>query len=592
MMSILIILALFSLNTSAQPIVRLHEGLIEGKTVLFNERNISQLVDVFLGVPFAEPPIRFGAPVPKTPWSGVLDTTSFKPACMQTRSKAFPNVDEDCLYLNVYSPNPKPSQAGVLVYIHGGTFRAGTAMRPHSYGVPLVAVGNVILVSINYRLGIFSRFSTGTYEARGNYGMLDQVEALRWIQRNIGAFGGDGDQVTLMGFSAGAGSVNFHLLSRLSRGLFSQAIMQSGNVFSPWAFKNVTPEEDRKKAEQLGLSMGCPTTSIPDMIECLRTTKATILTTTANTIYNSEYPIHVDGLFLEDTPSNLYRLGEFKVCPLLAGYSRDEGTTTLRSFYREHLHQRYRPQTNLKTAQDHVISMMALIGYNGTILRDAALEMYTDWSKAADGDFTRTYIDVYTDVFYACTTDRVIRAHSSERSKIFKYIFTHEPTASKPILHHGIADVSMTLPTPWLNATHGADTMYVFGRHFMKEFQNPLFNYTEENKALSVQIMKYWTNFAKSSDPNKSSRDDLIDDEIEPWFPFTTDGLIHKELSPTLRNGRAARAKECHFLNVYMPQLKSATKSITEDEQQWKQDYKSWQEYFISWRDRFEHLNE
>ncbi|XP_041473092.1 acetylcholinesterase-like [Lytechinus variegatus] len=307
-----------------------------------------------------------------------------------------------------------------------------------------------------------------------------------------------------------------------------------------------------------------------------------------------EYPIHVDGLFLEDTPSNLYRLGEFKVCPLLAGYCRDEGTTslTLRSFYREHLHQRYRPQINLTTAQDHVISMMALIGYNGTILRDAALELYTDWSKAADGDFTRTYIDVYTDVFYACTTDRVIRAHSSEGSQIFKYIFTHEPTVSKPILYQGIADMNMTLPTPWLNATHGADTTYVFGRHFMKEFQNPLFNYTEENKALSVQIMKYWTNFAKSSDPNKSSRDDLIDDEIEPWLPFTTDGLMHKELSPTLRNDRAARAKECHFLNVYMPQLKSATKSITEDVQQWKQDYKSWQEYFISWKDRFEHLNE
>ncbi|XP_041474457.1 acetylcholinesterase-like [Lytechinus variegatus] len=283
--STLIILALFSLNTSAKPVVRLHEGLIKGKTDLFDERNISQLVDVFLGVPFAEPPIRFGAPVPKTPWSGVLDTTSFKPACMQTRRNVFPNVDEDCLYLNVYSPNPKPSQAAVLVYIHGGTFRTGTAMRTHSYGVPLVAVGNVILISINYRLGIFSRFSTGTDDARGSYGMLDQVEALRWIQRNIEAFGGDGDKVTLMGFSAGAGSVNFHLLSRLSRGLFSQAIMQSGNAFSPWAFKNVRPEEDRKKAEQLGLSMGCPTTSIPDMIECLRTSNATNLTTTANMVF-------------------------------------------------------------------------------------------------------------------------------------------------------------------------------------------------------------------------------------------------------------------------------------------------------------------
>nr|XP_054755484.1 cholinesterase-like [Lytechinus pictus] len=173
------------IETLAHPLVKLAEGTIEGNTTHFDHFGIRKTVNIYLGVPFAEPPVRFSPPTPKASWQHILDTKTFKPACMQPIYNNYPIVDEDCLYLNVYTPSPKPNNAAVLVYIHGGTFVTGSAMTYMYYGVPLVAVGDVIVVTVNYRVGIFSRFSTRGEEARGNFGMLDQVEALRWVQRNI-----------------------------------------------------------------------------------------------------------------------------------------------------------------------------------------------------------------------------------------------------------------------------------------------------------------------------------------------------------------------------------------------------------------------
>ncbi|XP_041479550.1 cholinesterase-like [Lytechinus variegatus] len=537
------------------------------------------------GVPYAEPPERFSAPVPKSPWPGTLNTTEFKSACMQPTNPRFPDIDEDCLYLNVYSPKHKLERSAVLVFIHGGSFLTGSAMTYMFYGVPLAAVGDVIVVTINYRVGIFSRFSTGTEGSRGNYGMLDQVEALRWIQRNIGAFGGDQSRVTIFGASAGSASVHFHLLSKLSRGLFSQAIMQSGNAYAEWAFENTPLQDDRKRALELGQSMGCQTASVPAMIECLRSKDATDLMEAAGTIHGWRYKLHVDGLFLEDTPDNLYRMGDFKQCPIMAGYNKDEGTARLRTMFRDHRYEPYPPSMNLTTAHDHVTSFVSWKGYNESmILRNAVLEMYTDWSEdLINGNFSRTYVDVLTDVNYACTSDKVLRAHQALGvHPIFKYIFTHAPTKSiQEFIHETQIDV--TPSTRWLKATHSEEVTFVFGLPFIEEISH-VFNVTEEERSLSLQIMLFWANFAKSGDPNKASKDGFVNDAFEPWLPFTENGLMHKDLSPAFPNGRAARARECHFLNVYMPRLKASTASISEVEQQWKRDFKAWQYLFIAWK--------
>ncbi|XP_041483841.1 acetylcholinesterase-like [Lytechinus variegatus] len=538
-----------------------------------------------LGVPFAEPPVRFSPPAPKSSWQHILDTKAFKPACMQPIYNNFPIVDEDCLYLNVYTPSPKPNNAAVLVYIHGGTFVTGSAMTYMYYGVPLVAVGDVIVVTINYRVGIFSRFSTRSEEARGNFGMLDQVEALRWVQRNIAAFGGDRDRVTIFGESAGAASVDFLLLSKLSRGLFSQAIMQSGNSFSEWAFKNPSSEVDTNRAIRLGQRMGCPTALASDLVACLRTKDAKSLMRTAGGIYGA-YPIFVDGLFLEDTPTNLYLSRDFKRCPILAGFNKDEGTLTPYFYYPRYRGQSYHPFIGLRAAQNRVTRMVSGMGFTGSILRNAALEVYTNWSMIPDptANFFRTFVDVETDVYYACTTDKVLRAHdSTDDSKIYQYVFSHEPTKS----FFQFRDVIPS--TPWLKAGHGEDLTFVFGFPFIDELYHVRgHNVTEEEKALSIQIMKYWTNFAKTGDPNLSEVGLPQTNTLPPWPEFNARGLRHKVLSQGFRNGRAARARQCHFLNSYLPMLKASTTPMVELEQQWRRDYTSWKSDYGIWKRKFE----
>ncbi|NXI30481.1 SASB hydrolase, partial [Sterrhoptilus dennistouni] len=213
----------------------------------FQVDTAERTVNVFLGLPFAKPPVgslRFSEPQPPEPWEGVRDATSYPPMCLQdkvlgqyfsdiitNRKEKVPlQVSEDCLYLNVYTPvsTGKQEKLPVLVWIHGGGLVSGAAS---SYdGSALAAFDNVVVVAIQYRLGVAGYFSTGDEHARGNWGYLDQVAALRWIQENIIHFGGDPGSVTIFGESAGGISVSALVLSPLAKGLFHRAISESGTA--------------------------------------------------------------------------------------------------------------------------------------------------------------------------------------------------------------------------------------------------------------------------------------------------------------------------------------------------------------------------
>ncbi|XP_030837202.1 acetylcholinesterase-like [Strongylocentrotus purpuratus] len=287
--------------------------------------------------------------------------------------------------------------------------------------------------------------------------------------------------------------------------------MQSGNSFSEWGFKNPSIEADQNRAIRLGQKMRCLNSSSLDLIACLRSRDAKSLMRAAGGIYG-RYQIHVDGLFLEDTPTNLYRARDFIRCPIMAGYNKDEGTLTpYFSYGQRYRGQPHHPHISLWTAQNHVTRMMSGMGFTGSILRSAALEMYTNcaMSSEPDGDFFRSFVDVETDVYYACTTDKVLRAHDSTGRKIYKYVFTHEPTKS----FFQFRDIIPS--TPWLKAGHGEELAFVFGFPFIDELYLVRgHNVTEEEKALSVQMMRYWTNFAKTGDPNKSDLDHPLTDSI------------------------------------------------------------------------------
>ncbi|KAL5242170.1 hypothetical protein ACI65C_009580 [Semiaphis heraclei] len=256
------------------PVINVHEGQLKGKQFLSrNGRNFF----AFQGIPYAKPPVgplRFKAPEPISPWKGVLNATSEPSMCIQKNLFMYQTSDvllgsEDCLYLNVYTsklPKIGVKNLPVMVWIPGGGFSSGHGgMR--LYGPKYLMDKDIVLVTINYRIGLLGFLSTEDDILPGNYGLKDQALALRWVQDNIAKFGGDSKKVTLFGESAGAVSVGLHLLSPLSKGLFHKAILQSGSPFCQWAV--LPPGLAERRAKAVATITGCPSNS-KDMIECLR----------------------------------------------------------------------------------------------------------------------------------------------------------------------------------------------------------------------------------------------------------------------------------------------------------------------------------
>ena len=234
-------------SPETSPIRSTHSGQVQGR--LIHVKDTKAGVHTFLGIPFAKPPVgplRFAPPEAPEPWSGVRDGTSQPAICPQNVTMNMEglkelkltlppvSMSEDCLYLNIYTPAhaQEGSNLPVMVWIHGGALTVGMASMYD--GSVLAATEDVVVVAIQYRLGVLGFFSTGDEHARGNWGFLDQVAALRWVQQNIAHFGGNPDRVTIFGESAGGISVSSHVVSPMSKGLFHRAIMESGVALLPF----------------------------------------------------------------------------------------------------------------------------------------------------------------------------------------------------------------------------------------------------------------------------------------------------------------------------------------------------------------------
>jgi carboxylesterase type B len=255
-------------------IVDTDEGRIEG-VQLINRKG--ELYEAFRGIPFANPPLgelRFLPLEPKTPWTGVLECKSFGPMCMQedTFGNGL-NMSEDCLHLNVFTKN-LPEVDGlplvpVIAFIHGGGFESGSAIEQD----PLYLMErNLVVVTINYRLGAFGFMSLNTSEVSGNQGLKDQTMALRWIQRNIKRFGGDPEKVTLAGLSAGGHAVTAHMASPMSNGLFRNVIAVSGAI----AWQKKLKTDNIETVKLLAEKISCTTANVEEMLKCFRTVSVSI----------------------------------------------------------------------------------------------------------------------------------------------------------------------------------------------------------------------------------------------------------------------------------------------------------------------------
>ncbi|XP_047030744.1 cholinesterase 2-like [Helicoverpa zea] len=288
----------------------------------------------YLGIPYATVTHRFQAAEPNPTWDGVFNARNEHIRCKQRFMGSRILGEEDCLTLNVYTPKEtSDSPLPVMVFIHGGGFRDGSG-SPFAYGPKFLVKHGVILVTLNYRVEVLGFLCLGIKEAPGNVGMKDQVEALKWVQNNIRAFGGDPDNVTIFGESAGAASVSFHLLSPMSKGLFHRAVMQSGSALAHWALQFEPLTIASRLAEQMGYSTEDPieiynvfaNMTAEDLLSHrVPRKKGDIYSSEIIFVPCIEKKIHNVERFLTDSPYNLITKGKYNKVPVIIGFNNEEG---------------------------------------------------------------------------------------------------------------------------------------------------------------------------------------------------------------------------------------------------------------------------
>ncbi|XP_035297323.1 liver carboxylesterase isoform X3 [Cricetulus griseus] len=439
---------------AVSPIRSTHTGQVRGSLLHVKDGDIG--VHTFLGIPFAKPPVgslRFAPPEPPEPWSGVRDGTSHPAMCLQTdimnsefakkMNLIMPptSMSEDCLYLNIYTPAHahEGSNLPVMVWIHGGGLAIGMASM--NDGSILAATEDIVMVSIQYHLGILGYFSTGDEHARGNWGYLDQVAALHWVQQNIAFFGGNPGRVTIFGASAGGTSVSSLVVSPMSKGLFHGAIMQSGVAL------------------------------LPDLIS----EKSEVVYTVFLMI-----PATVDGTFLTKHPRELLDSVDFHPVPSIIGIDSDEcgwGIPLMKGL--DHVIKNITRET-LSALLKSTAAQMMLPPECGDLLMEEYMGGVKD-PQTLQAQF-RELLEDFMFVIPALQVAYFQRSHAP----VYFYEFQHQPSYIKHVRPSHV------------RADHGDHLPFVFGSHLwgMKV------DFTEEEKLLNRRMMKYWANFARHGNPN------------------------------------------------------------------------------------------
>jgi len=466
-------------------------------------------VRAFLGVPFAAPPIgalRWRPPAEAPAWTAPRDATAVGPACAQRATPTYARADEDCLTLNVWTPPGGAAAKPVLAWIPGGGFAEGSGGYRLYDGARLAARVDAVVVTMNYRVGALGFMAHPDLarelgrSASPSYGLLDQRAALTWIQRNIRAFGGDPDNVTIFGESAGAFSVCAHLAMPASRGLFARAIMQSGACADPLYFG---PREAEAQGKQLAQALGCR-----DMT-CLRAKSADAVLRALPLKRGFILPPGVwwgpvvDGVELPTLPLHALRAGAGAKVPLIVGWNRDEGTAHTISF----------PSV---TRQDRDAYVRESFGEAAVA---PVAERYTRVG------FKQSLDSVITEGAFVCESRRAARAHAAHGAPVYVYELTH--TLESPPFHA-------------LGATHQVDLWFVFGNEeagiALAPSELPLFH----------TIMDAWGRFARTGDPNGPGL-------TWPRYTADRDELVLLDSAPTV--AACSKREICAFWDRFERRL-------------------------------------
>ncbi|XP_061692589.1 neuroligin 4 X-linked a isoform X1 [Syngnathoides biaculeatus] len=599
-----------TIQSQQNPVVTTNYGKLRGvKVTLPNE--ILGPVEQYLGIPYALAPTgerRFQAPEPPMSWPGIRNATQFGPVCPQFLEDRFlhndmlpvwftANLDtlvtyvqeqsEDCLYLNVYVPTEdganyhrkgadfNSNDGGsdqdihdenglkpVMVYIHGGSFMEGTGNMID--GSILASYGNVIVITINYRLGVLGFLSTGDQAAKGNYGLLDQIQALRWIKENIQAFKGDPKRVTIFGSGAGASCVSLLTLSHYSEDMFQKAIIQSGTALSSWAVNYQPAKYTRVLAEKVGCNM----LDTIDLVGCLQNKnyKELIEQYVTPAKYHIAFGPVIDGDVIPDDPQILMEQGEFLNYDIMLGVNQGEGFKFVDGIV---------DSEDGVSANDFDFAVSDFVdhlyGYpeGKDTLRETIKFMYTDWADKENPENRRkTLVALFTDHQWVAPAVATADLHAQYGSPTYFYAF----------YHHCQSDMKPS----WADSAHGDEVPYVFGIPMIGPTDLFNCNFSKNDVMLSAVVMTYWTNFAKTGDPNQPVPQDTKFIHTKPnrfeevaWTKYNPkDQLyLHIGLKPRVRDHyRATKVAfwlelvpHLHNINEFFQYVSTTTKIPPQD---------------------------
>ncbi|KAK4880581.1 hypothetical protein RN001_008727 [Aquatica leii] len=506
-------------NSESNPYVKTEQGELIGK--LWKSRKGRTFIG-FTGIPYAKPPVgslRFKAPEELETWNGILNATSYHSACLQLGS--YNNEDiavgsEDCLFLNVYTPKISSndyarSRFSVLFYIHGGSFVANSA-RPDWLSPEMLLDKDIVLVTVNYRLGPFGFLSTGDNIIPGNSGLKDQNLALKWVKKNILHFGGNPNQITIVGNSAGAASVQFHLMSPLSKNLVQGAIIQSGSALSPFALSS--KEEAIENTYKLGKLLGCSTSTINTLIKCLQKVNfADIIKAQPKFMYwgmdSTIAPFRpvvepqCSDAFITKHPIDILNSNEVANIPVMIGITGEEGSyqaagiTTSSEFINEfnnNFESIVLREFNISSNNKNFVSSIKKFYFND--------QEVTNKSKSE-------LSHLYSDGWWLWQLDYTVQKHLLNReSPIYVYLYDYVGSISFVSLYDNSGyDYGVG---------HTDELFHLLPRN--RSFPN--YVPTEADNKVTDVMTTLWSNFVHFGDPTPSSNLNMT-----TWHPVSTGGV-------------------------------------------------------------------
>ncbi|HLK41500.1 MAG TPA: carboxylesterase/lipase family protein [Polyangiaceae bacterium] len=510
------------------PVVTVAQGQLQGR--------VDGKVFAYLGIPYAKPPVgplRWKEPQPPASWSDVRDATAFGNRCAQNANPTLfttASADEDCLYLNVWTPDPSASKLPVMVWIHGGGNVGGSASDPvpfadgggSFYGGATLASNHVVVVSLNYRLGVFGFFAhpglVDEGSKAGNQGLWDQRFALQWVQSNVAKFGGDPSNVTIFGESAGSLDVCLHEASPQTPALFERAISESGGCTT----RQPTLAEGRTLMQSFAAQVGCSDAGADASAEagadsalsCMRNASVATLLSMASAsdaggMLGPFEPV-VDGDFLADQPRTLYQNGKIAKTPYLLGSNQDEGTLFV-------------------LGQTPVTDQAGLTSYLDQQYGDASAavaQLYpvSEFDGGVPNPYQAAVTRIVGDSILVCSTYDSALLAAAQGSPVYMYDF------DIPVDIPGV--VGTMSGELYLGASHGSELSFVFG-------SSPQFATDMAQASISQLMERYWTRFAAAGDPNGGS------DLMWPKFSAMNDQRMQFTLMPSVVTG--FRSAECMF---------------------------------------------